>query len=125
MEILKDYEKKVLCLLVSNVLSSDKLDSVFCESELIGYEYTGSGYFLEIQHSHLPKERIVCSRLIVVGETDGITCGFMVFIENNQITIECHSWGEINVTEDFRNRDVQVKATTIKEGKFVDLKSLF
>ena len=70
MEILKDYEKEVLNLLVSDVLSSDKLNIVINNGEVFGYEYTGSGYFLGIQHSLLPKERIVCSEPIVIGEAD-------------------------------------------------------
>lgn len=125
MEILKNYEKKVLNLLASDVFSSDEINSIIRDCQLVGYEYTGSGYFLEISHSLLPNNRIVCDRPIVVGEADGITCGFIVFIENNRLTIECHSWGELNVTKDFRDKDVQAKAVAIEEGEFVDLKTLF
>jgi hypothetical protein len=39
----------------------------------------------------------------------------MVFIENSRLTIECHSWGELNVTKGFRYRDVQVEAVTVEE----------
>jgi len=125
MEILKDYEKKVLGLLVSDVLSAEQLNSIVRDSELVGYEYTGSGYFLKIRHWLLPKERIVCSEPTVIGEANNIICGFVVFIENSELVIECHSWGELEVTEDFRNKDVQVKPVTIEEGRFVDLKSMF
>jgi hypothetical protein len=92
MEILKNYEQKVLDLLVSGVFSSDELNRIIRESKLVSYEYTGSGYFLEISHPSLPNKRIVCDKPIVIGKADGITCGFIVFIENNQLTIECHSW---------------------------------
>jgi hypothetical protein len=119
MEILKDYEKKVLSLLVSDVIPSDKLNDIVRDSELVGYEYTGCGYFLDVSHPFLSKNRIVCDRPIVIGEADGITCGFIVFIENNQLTIECHSWGETDVTEDFRDKGVRVKAVSIEEGKFI------
>ena len=124
MEILKDYEKKVLSLLVSSVFSTEKLSRIIRESKLIGYEYTGSGYFLKISHSLLPNESIVCELPIVIGEADGITCGFIIYIDNHQLTIECHSWGELNVTEDFRDKDVQIRTVTIEEGKFVDLKTV-
>jgi hypothetical protein len=124
MEILKDYEKEVLNLLVSDVLSSDKLNIVINNGEVFGYEYTGSGYFLGIQHSLLPKERIVCSEPIVIGEADDITCGFVVFIEDNQLTIESHSWGELNVPEDFREKNVQVRVADIGEVKVIDLRQV-
>jgi hypothetical protein len=32
---------------------------------------------------------------------------------------------ESNVSDNFRDKDVQVKAATIEEGEFVDLKTLF
>ncbi len=125
MELFKKFEKKVLNLLASNVLSSDQINDVIYNGELVSYEYTGSGYYLDIRHSNLPKERIVCDKPIVIGEADGIICGFIVFIEDTQLTIECHTWGEINVFEEFRGKDVQVKATVLEKGEFVDLKSLF
>lgn len=122
MEILKDYEKKVLGLLVLNVLSPDQLNRIVHEGKLVGYEYTGCGYFLTITHELLPKERIVCDEPTLIGEVNGITCGFVIFIENGELTLECHSWGELDVTENFRNEDVQVKPVTIEDGKFVSLK---
>jgi hypothetical protein len=72
MEILKNHEKKVLNLLVSNVFSSDELNSIIRDCQLVVYEYTRSGYFLGITHSLLPNNRIVCDRPIVIGEADGI-----------------------------------------------------
>ncbi len=109
MKVLKNYERKVLSLLVSNVLPPDQLNEVLQNAEFVDYEYTGSGYYLEIHHAFLPKERIVCSEPTVMGEADGIVCGFVVFIDNSKLTIECHSWGEINVPEGFRDKDVQVR----------------
>jgi hypothetical protein len=39
-----------------------------------------------------------------------VTCGFIIFIENGRLTIECHPWGDPDVPEDFRDKDVQVAA---------------
>lgn len=119
--MLKDYEKKVIGLLVSEILSSDRLNNVLRDCEFIDYEYTKSGYFLNIRSSHLPKGRIVCSEPIIIGEADNITCGFVIFIENGELTIECHSWSEENVSEDFRDKDVQVRQVKIESGKFVSI----
>jgi hypothetical protein len=109
-EIFKDFEIKVLQILVTNV-STQKLNEIIQTAEFVSYEYTGSGYFLTVRHSNLSVERQVFSEPIVIGEVDKIPCGFVVFIENKEMTLECHSWGEIDVPEDFRNRSVEIKIT--------------
>jgi hypothetical protein len=53
---------------------------------------------------------MMCDRPLVMGKADGIVCGFVIFIEDGRLTIECHSWGELEVPEDYRDRDVQVAA---------------
>lgn len=108
-EIFNNYEKKVLEILVSNELSSEKLIDVIENAVFIGYEYTGSGYYLAVRHPNLPKNRIVCSKPTLVGEAENIKCGFVVFLENNELTIECHSWGELEIPENFREKNIQLR----------------
>lgn len=110
MSILREYEKTVVHLLASGVLSPQQLDAVIREGKLVEYDYTGSGYFLTIKHGDLPAERIVCDTPKLTGSADGIISGFVVFIGGGELTIECHSWGDVNVPEWFRDRDVQVAA---------------
>ncbi len=111
MNTFKEYEKKVLYLLASGVLSPEQIESLTSEGEFISYEYTGSGYFFSLKHPCLPKARVVCSEPLVMGYADGVDCGFVVFIENGELTIECHTWGSIDFPEGFRNKDVQIKVT--------------
>ena len=111
MSILREYEKTVVRLLVSGVLSRQQLDAVIREGKLVEYNYTGCGYFLTIKHADLPIERVVCDTPKLTGRADGIISGFVVFIEGGELTIECHSWGDVDVPEWFRERDVQVAAT--------------
>jgi hypothetical protein len=110
MSIFKTYEKKVIYLLATSVLSPGQLETLVSEGEFVGYEYTGSGYFLSVRHASLPGVRMMCDRPLVMGKADGIVCGFVIFIEDGRLTIECHSWGELEVPEDYRDRDVQVAA---------------
>ena len=110
MSILREYEKTVVHLLASGVLSPQQLDAVIREGKLVEYDYTGCGYFLTIKHAGLPLERIVCDTPKLTGSVDGIISGFVVFIEDGELTIECHSWGDVDVPEWFRDRDVQVAA---------------
>lgn len=122
MIMLKDYEKRVISLLTSQILSSDQLDNVLRGGLSVGFEdFEGSGYFLHIRHLILPKERIVCSEPIVIGETENITCGFVIFIENGELSLECHDWGEADICENFRDKDIQIRQVRIEEGKFVSI----
>lgn len=110
--MLKEYEIKVIRILLADVFLPEQIDEVLQNSEFVGYEYTGSGYFLSIKHFSLPINRIVCARPTVIGKTeDGIVCGFVIFIENRKLIIECHSWGEINLPEDFRDKNVEILVT--------------
>ena len=110
MGVLKGYERKVLYTLASCALSRRQLEAVAEGGELVSYEHTGCGYFLTIRHESLPEERVVCDRPVLSGSAGGVNCGFVVFIENGELTIECHPWGE-SVPEDFRDREVQVYET--------------
>lgn len=117
---MKDYERIVLKILLSGKFPADQIDVINRECEFVGYEYTGSGYFLKIRHPLFPTERMVLHEPIVMGEADGQTCGFVVFIEKNELVLECHSWGEIEVSENFRASYVQIrKATALPSGEVV------
>lgn len=111
MSMFKEYEIQVLHLLAARVLSPGQLGSLVREGECVGYDYTSCGYFLSARHACLPEERVVCHEPMVTGSAEGITCGFVIFIENGALTIECHSWGDVDVPAWFRDRDVQVAAT--------------
>jgi hypothetical protein len=111
MGMFKEYERKVLCLLVSGVLSPEQIEAVASEGEFVSYDYTGSGYFLTARHGDLPAERVVCNEPLVTGRADGVACGFVIFIEHGQLTIECHPWGDAGIPEGFRESDVQITAT--------------
>ncbi|MBK6590481.1 MAG: hypothetical protein IPG22_19535 [Acidobacteria bacterium] len=105
--MLKEYEKTVIKVLTADVLSPSQISDVLEKGELLSYEYTGSGYFLKIIHPSLPDHRIVCDSPIL-GKADDILCGFIVFIENRSLLLECHSWSEPSVPEDFRQRNVLI-----------------
>jgi hypothetical protein len=53
-----------------------------------------------------------------MGEANGVRCGFVVFIENHALTLECHTWGEIDVPPDFRDQNVVL---TLPGMHYIDL----
>lgn len=109
MSVFKKYEIKVLELLVSRVLSPQQVDAVVRDGTFVSYEYSGCGYFLTAAHPSLPKERTVCHQPIVMGHTESVDCGFVIFIENGELIIECHTLGAIDVPEGFRDMDVKIE----------------
>lgn len=56
----------------------------------------------------LPTEKVVCDSPNIVGAASNVQCGFVVFLESGELTLECHSWGDPPVPEDFREQDVEV-----------------
>ena len=70
---------------------------------------TGYGYFITIHHPNLPENRIVSHKPLIIGESDGIETSFVVFIENRELTIECHGFGDIKNPGDYRDSNIKVR----------------
>ena len=108
--MLKAYEWEVIRLLAAGVLSPGQIDVLASEAESVAYEHTDGGYFLTLTHGSLPAERVVCDKPLVTGMADGVGCGFVVFMEGGKLTLECHSWGDVNIPEGFRDGNVEITA---------------
>lgn len=106
--MLKSFEIEVLRELVSAKLGTDLVESVIRKSIQSNYEHTGCGYFLTLSHPELPANRVTCHLPIVEARTDRFSCGFVVFVEHGELTLECHSWDGGNVPGNFRDMNVRV-----------------
>jgi len=95
-------------MLMSDVISSNVMNSIKTNPAITDYYTTGHGYFLTITNSDLPIERIVCHEPMIIGECNGVESTFLIFIENHEITIECAGIGEIEPPEDYRDWDINV-----------------
>jgi hypothetical protein len=102
-DVLSDRQMKLLC-------DAERLDS---------YENTGCGYFLSVKHPSLPAEPRTLSEPAVVGKFGDIQAGFVVFLGYGELTLECHTWGPVDVPEDFREREVVIITPSVN---FVDLR---
>jgi hypothetical protein len=96
-----------------DALSEDQLRSVFSAQSLWSYEYTGSGYFLSVTDPSLPSAKKTLSKPPVIGNSGDIQAGFVVFLGEGRLTLECHTWGEVDVPENFRELDVSVSTPPI------------
>ena len=104
----KNFERKVVGYLLRGHLASEQVEAVLDSASLISCENTGLGYFLTVHHSGLPAKRVVCSEPTVSGRVGDYHCGFIVFLENHELMLECHSWGADVLPEDLRDRAVEV-----------------
>lgn len=117
--VLKDFEKKAIALLTIGLYTYADVLVLSQEAELVDIAHTGAGYFLTVRHPGLPQERLVLNKPILVGEVPGVVVGFVVFIENGELMLECQGWGADNVPIDIREMNVRVDPARIEDGKFI------
>ncbi len=110
MVTLAPFEIDVLSRLTTRILSEGVLARAVRDGEFVGCEQTGVGYFLTFRHPDLPGERHVCSQPTIVGEWNGIISGFVAFLDNHELTLECHSWGDDSIPGDYRTMPVHIRA---------------
>ncbi len=104
----KDFEWQAIELLVKDVLPAAVVRSLRVEAEFVNYEYSGCGYFLTLKHPAFPVEQVVCHEPSVVGTWGGIDSGFVVFLENGELMLECHSYPPNEVPPGYRDHAVTV-----------------
>ena len=96
-------------MLVGDLLPDGQLQAVLDSAHLVSFEHTGVGYFLNVQHSALPAERVVCHEPLLMGKAGDVECGFVVFLGERKLTLECFTYGDESLPEDFRKRSVVVR----------------
>ena len=106
--MLTSYECIVIDLMLKDNLSVTEIDSIK-GTHINGLEFTGAGYFVQVQHSCLPTSRRVVSEPAIYGYGDGYMVGFLLFMENGKLTIECHSYGEANPPITIRDLPLRIE----------------
>lgn len=112
------FEQEAIRLMTRGQLPDDVLEEVLSSESQDRYEYTGCGYFLTVRNSRLPSEKRAFGYPPVAGLADEIQAGFVVHLGDNELTLECHTWGEFDVPEDFRERCVTIVTPPVN---YVDL----
>lgn len=108
MSVLKSFEKSVIELLTTDVLTAQLVDEMCSNGKLVGFDFTGHGYVLTLSSNDLPVERLVLDNPPVNGKVGELLTGFVAFIENNELTLECFAYGEEIVPENYRDLGVTV-----------------
>ena len=105
---IKDHERVVIELLASDYLSTEVMEEIAKNPDITDYDVTGNGYFLTIRHDNLPLERITCDQPNLMGKSQGIESGFLVFLGQHELVIECFGYGSKDVPEDYRNMKIDI-----------------
>ena len=106
--ILKSFEKSAINLLATDVLANRLIEKLCSDSTLVRPEFTGHGYFLTLRFSDLPVERLVLDSPTVNGKAGELLTGFIAFVENRELTLECFAYGDGTVPKDYRDLDITV-----------------
>jgi hypothetical protein len=109
MSIFSEFERKVVTTLICGHMNADQVTTVLDTASLVSYDHTGVGYFLTVQHPSLPSKRTVYDKPLLIGISGDVECGFVIFIEDSQLTLECHNWGLGEIPKDFRKKSVEIK----------------
>lgn len=107
-DALRDFELEAIRRLAAGVLSQEQLEGLKTLKTPARNEYTGCGYFLTVADPGLPGERKTLCVPPLIGTADDVVCGFIVFLGQHELTLECHTWGAVDVPADFRQRNVLV-----------------
>jgi hypothetical protein len=107
----ESYEQEVLKILCNDVVPNSVLHESIVNPESISYKFTGEGYYLDIKHKELPIDRIVCDKPTVIGQYQEQEIGFIVFIENGIISLECYNYSNKGIPEGIRTGSVKISTT--------------
>ena len=114
MSAFRDFELQAIHLMADDALCGEQL-ALLREIEAPSeYRYTGSGYYLTVTHPVLPQNPRTLSEPAVVGTSGDIQCGFVVHLDGGGVLVlECHTWGAVDVPEDMRDRNVQIRTPPV------------
>ena len=105
---MKEFERKI----INELLEMSELKGIVLsggtDNEVV--EFSGAGYFLTIKDSMLPKHRIVLNRPDIRGKLGGIDVGYLAFVENSELMLECYSY-DLEILPKHRDQEFERYAT--------------
>ena len=104
-----EFEREVVRVLLHPHMRPEQVEELLDSASFVSCEHTGVGYFLTVSHPALPVSRVVCSEPMILGRAQDIECGFVVFLEGGELTLECHSWGDAPLPADLRERPLAIQ----------------
>ena len=106
----RPFEIEAIELMVAGVLTFEQLSVLRSHCGAAECVYTGAGYLVTVSHPNLPLLRSTVSVPAIVGVAGEIWCGFIVFLGDHELTLECHAWGLDEIPDGFRERQVLISS---------------
>ena len=110
MPALRKFEAKAVRLLATNVLTEEQLSLLEALPAESAYEDTSVGYFVTLSHPLLPIVERTLHTPMVIGRSGNTECGFIAYLGDAELVLECHTWGENELPKNFRELDVEITA---------------
>lgn len=108
MAALRKFELEAIRLLAEGILSSEQLHAIAAAGQPVRYEHTGCGYFVTVAHASLPTEPQTLSEPYVAGHIEETECGFVAFLGQGELVLECHQVCGPDIPENVRDLPVKV-----------------
>jgi len=90
---LQQFERDAITRLCVAVIDETALSRILAEAEVVDVDHTGVGYFLTLRHSELPTGKRTVDSPYLLGESGDVCVGFMVFLGDHELTLECFNLG--------------------------------
>lgn len=119
MAALRDFELEAIRLLAEGILSGEQLQAIAAVREWVRYEHTGCGYFVTVADPSLPAEPQTLSEPYVAGHIGETECGFIAFLGQGELVLECHPACGPDIPENVRDLPVRVG---VEPSNTVDLR---
>ena len=105
----KSYEVEVLQLLLASEYTHGALVELLNSVESSQVEYANYCFYITVRHPKIGKARRVYSGPpSVSGHWLGHEAWFVVFLEDDELTLEIYPWDDRPLPADFRDADVQL-----------------
>lgn len=105
---LSQYEVEVLQLMLQSKLGADVWNGFLENCRIVTFGFTGNGYFLTIKQRDCLFEKETIHNPVVIGKTANFDVGFLLFLEEDEIILECHGWSETSPPENIRDLNIEI-----------------
>ena len=105
----KPYEVALLQVLLAEDFSREQLSQILDGASEQHIESNGYGFYVSVRHPAVgDMRRVISAPPSLAGHCGGRSAGFIVFLENNQLTLEIYPWDGDCLPDSFRDGDVTI-----------------
>lgn len=105
----KQYEVALLQDLLAKEFSREQLSQILEGASDQRVESNGYGFYVSVRHPAIGSARRVYSGPpSLAGHCEGRMAGFIVFLEDNQLTLEIYPWDGNCLPATFRDGEVRI-----------------